>query len=565
MSLIDNRASNQDVPYSPKWLLAAIVLSTLPLFLNLMDVSIPALSQPAPITIGDHNNSGTPAYDVATLRSLSYTHSILEWLTFCIAVLVAILAFLHRNIDKNSVAFVIGLALLCSCCLDALHGFIIDDLGTGSEQLPNLIPFIWGLCRTFHALLLVVTAKLLCSRNRRDDDDIIRIVLFLTLVFGLFAYFIVQVMVARDYVPNLQFAENPIFGFIRRPFDLLPLFIFLYAGLIVYPRLARKRLGIFASAFALSAIPDITSHVHMAFGSGAVNDSHFNIAHMVRFLAYLFPLAGLISDYYLGFVAGTAALEKVNKTQQKLKKVNNELMTARDRALEASRHKSIFLANMSHELRTPLNSVIGFANILQKNKNKNLSEQDLDYIARIAENGKHLLSLINTILDLSKVESGQNSLEISTESLDVLIKEIAGQFESHIRDRDIELAVNLPENMQSIRTDRFKLKQVVINLVANAVRFTENGKITLSVITNPESRRPIRINVTDTGIGIPDDRKIIIFDAFQQADNSSTRQHGGTGLGLTISQSLCKSMGYVIELESEAGKGSTFSINLDVR
>jgi signal transduction histidine kinase/CheY-like chemotaxis protein len=233
---------------------------------------------------------------------------------------------------------------------------------------------------------------------------------------------------------------------------------------------------------------------------------------------------------------------------------------ARDRAEVANTAKSEFLANMSHELRTPLNSVIGFSDILLKNKAHVLAPKDLGYLERIRANGRHLLALINSVLDLSKVEAGQMQLDLTSVPLGVLARETMDELESQGATGDVRLVVEHPDTPCVIDTDRAKLKQILLNLVANAIRFSERGEVKVVVVTEPATGEPLRIDVIDSGIGIPADRMASIFEAFQQADNSTARKYGGTGLGLTISRSLALLMGYDITVDSTVGVGSTFSI-----
>ena len=240
------------------------------------------------------------------------------------------------------------------------------------------------------------------------------------------------------------------------------------------------------------------------------------------------------------------------------------LRRAKEAAEEANRTKSQFLANVSHELRTPLNSVIGFATILLKNKNANLTAEDLNFLERIQVNGRHLLSLINDMLDLTKIEARKVELQITSVALDALVRETIAQQESLIRDRPIEFVADLPPTVASIQTDPEKLRQVIINLLSNALKFTEHGQVTIRLVTGP-GHQPLRLEVSDTGIGIPREKLGLIFEAFQQADASTSRKYGGTGLGLTISQALCRLLGFRIEVTSEVGRGSTFSIILSTQ
>jgi signal transduction histidine kinase len=237
-----------------------------------------------------------------------------------------------------------------------------------------------------------------------------------------------------------------------------------------------------------------------------------------------------------------------------------EVHAARQAADAANQAKSAFLANMSHELRTPLNSIIGFANVLLKNKGGRFQEPDLLYLTRVRDNGQHLLSLINQVLDLSKIEAGRMEAEITSVALDVLVRETLAQLEGQVR-REVQLRAELPEKLTHLSTDAGKLKQVIINLVGNALKFTARGSVTVRVRADSDGT-PRAIEVADTGPGIPADRLEAIFEAFTQADSGTARQYGGTGLGLTITRSICHLLGYSVEVESRVGEGSVFRVVL---
>ena len=263
------------------------------------------------------------------------------------------------------------------------------------------------------------------------------------------------------------------------------------------------------------------------------------------------------------------ALEHANKELsdllKELEEKSKQLEVARTRAEEANQTKSAFLANVSHELRTPLNSVIGFTNIMLKNKAKNLKEQDLTYLDRILENGKHLLELIEDVLDLSRIEAGRMDVRRSPVSLEILIRETIAQIEGKLIGKEIPIIAEMPSPMMPIETDPGKFKQVLINLLGNAIKFTEHGSIRVRVAVDQVTRRPARVDIVDTGIGISRDQQQLIFEPFTQGDDKKTRKYGGTGLGLAISRTLCELLGYSMEVQSEVGVGSTFSILFDLQ
>lgn len=248
-------------------------------------------------------------------------------------------------------------------------------------------------------------------------------------------------------------------------------------------------------------------------------------------------------------------------------RVLEALMHSKDAAEAANKAKSDFLANMSHELRTPLNSVIGFTNIMLKNKGDRLNDKDLGFLRRVLSNGKHLLALINEVLDLAKVEAGRMELIIEEVDLAHLCVETVQQLEGQAKakDGDIVLVAAVPESVTLVKTDSAKLKQVIINMVGNALKFTSEGSVTVRLDTAPDGKTPIGISVVDTGIGIPEDRLKAIFEAFQQAEAGTSRKYGGTGLGLALSRSICLLLGYDLMVESDVGKGSTFKIVMGER
>jgi PAS domain S-box-containing protein len=260
-----------------------------------------------------------------------------------------------------------------------------------------------------------------------------------------------------------------------------------------------------------------------------------------------------------GTVSGTASLG-VDMTDRK--RYEAQLLRARDDAESASRAKSDFLSRMSHELRTPLNSVIGFANVMRKNKAGRLTGEELAYLDRIVANGQHLLSLVNNVLDISKVEAGRLVVTTASVTLDTLVRDVVAQLEGQPRAATVQLRAELPPRMTPIESDGILLRQVLINLTSNALRFTHEGSVVVIAEADPATGRPLRILVRDTGIGIDPSRHAAIFEPFEQADATTHRTYGGTGLGLSISKAICEALGLSLTLHSEPGKGSTFTVDV---
>lgn len=225
--------------------------------------------------------------------------------------------------------------------------------------------------------------------------------------------------------------------------------------------------------------------------------------------------------------------------------------------------KNRFLANMSHEIRTPMNAIIGFSDLLTLEE---LTEDQLDYVNTISNSGKHLLSLINDILDFSKIEAGRMKVERIECSLKKILDNIYAMAKFKAEEKGIEFGVHafkdFPEKM---RTDPSRLSQCLINLVNNAIKFTDEGHVYLNVSLEQRDRRQfVRFDVEDTGIGIPADRQDAIFESFTQADNSTTRKFGGTGLGLAITKQLALLLGGELSIISEVGRGSVFTLLIPV-
>jgi signal transduction histidine kinase/ActR/RegA family two-component response regulator len=247
-------------------------------------------------------------------------------------------------------------------------------------------------------------------------------------------------------------------------------------------------------------------------------------------------------------------------TNKELEEASKEASKMAVRAKQASKSKSEFLANMSHEIRTPLNAILGFIDLL---KEKETDEEKLKYIATVQNSSTTLLGIINDILDFSKIESGNLNIEKVDFNVEEEFKTLVELFRAKASEKSVNLTLNMDDNMPAaLHSDPLRIKQVIANLLSNALKFTpRNGRVELNI---GYKNGQLLVSVKDSGIGVAKDKQKHIFKAFSQAESSTTRKYGGTGLGLSISSRLISMLGGKLQLESEEGKGSTFSFAIDV-
>ena len=244
------------------------------------------------------------------------------------------------------------------------------------------------------------------------------------------------------------------------------------------------------------------------------------------------------------------------------KRTQEELLRAKHVAEDASRAKSAFLANMSHELRTPLNAIIGYSEMLEEEMRGSGPDENVRDLQRIQTAGKHLLSLINDVLDLSKIEAGKMGINLETFHLQPIVEEIVTTLKPASEKNANRVVVNLADDVGSMQADVTKVRQILFNLLSNACKFTDHGTITVDVERQTRDKDWITFRVSDNGIGMTPEQQFKLFQDFAQADSSIVRKYGGTGLGLAISSRFAQMMQGYIRVESKLGEGSTFTVEL---
>jgi len=381
-------------------------------------------------------------------------------------------------------------------------------------------------------------------------------------IYGFWPFLALVKLFPRAYTPlamasvlNLSFAilwGTYNYGGTSSPFlvwfVLTPLLAFMYMGSTWTARifvLAQITLGL-AALYGFYLYGDFPEHIPVddMVVAGLLSALGSNI--------YVFMMAA----YYSSVVDSQSELIKeIDRHQYTLK----ALTSAKDDAERANGAKSDFLAKMSHELRTPLNAVLGYSEILLEDAELDGRGEQIADLQKISAAGKHLLAMVNDILDISKIEAGKMALHIETVDLDKLIDEVEATGRPLAAKNTNSFIVERGKNLGVMRADATKLRQAVFNLLSNAAKFTQNGTITLSAKRVGEW---VDIAVIDTGIGISHEQQQALFSNFSQASSKIAAVYGGTGLGLSLSQNLCRLMGGQIEIESELGSGSRFTIHL---
>ncbi|WP_339734730.1 response regulator [uncultured Gimesia sp.] len=472
-------------------------------------------------------------------------HTMIEVAATLMSLIIGVLALVRFYTRKDNYLLYIGTGFIGTAFLDGYHCLVTSSYfhNLFPSPPPSLIPWSWNASRLFLSVLMCLSwwAWWWERKNPKAQHKETVVYGFVSVLTVLSFLFFAFVPLPKAYYPDL------IFG---RPEELIAA-LFFGIALVGFLRKGKWKSDSFEYWCVMSLMIGLFSQALVMSRSFTLFDSMFIYAHLLKIVSYLCIFIGLLTSMFILF-------RKAETSSQELESSWLELQEAKCAAESANKSKSEFLANMSHELRTPLNGVIGMTELLS---GTNLSHKQHEFVKTCRNSGESLLNLINDILDFSKIEAGKQEIDCHDFDLELLVMDTVSTMSWRAAEKKLELPCYVdPASRFVLKGDSYRLRQILVNLVGNAIKFTNIGEVVVrtKTVARQDNQITVRFSVTDTGIGISEDKIHQLFQSFSQVDASITRNYGGTGLGLSISQSLVELMGGKIGIESELGAGSTF-------
>jgi len=497
------------------------------------------------------------ADDMFYRLSGGFTHALLEWTAFSAAIFVVLLAFCHYSITNDITTPVIGVALFCAGAMDAFHTLAATRLISAVAENTDLIPFTWALSRVFNAVIIIAGVGIFLSGKKINPNNGFKFIIMISLIFASIGYLLIYFSATSYNLPQTQFPD----AIIRRPYDIVPLILFLFAGLVIYPLFAKRYPSIFATALLLSALPEVAVELHMAFGSQRLFDSDFNIAHFLKIIAYVIPLVGLVLDYVQTYKAQIEHHEQLQGAHEKLSTKAFELDRSNTKLTQSNAELEKFAYIASHDLQEPLRKIQAFGDRLHKRIGIIDDEKAIDYIDRMQKSSTRMRSLIDDLLRFSRV--GNEDYCFKSTDLNDVLKSVLDYLHISIKEKSAQIN---SEELPSILGESNKLYQVFLNILSNALKFSKINQTPVISISCQQilmkNSSYWQIKIQDNGIGFEQEYADKIFEVFQRLHGRS--QYPGTGIGLAICKKIVEKHNGMIYVESELDKGTCFILLFEV-
>jgi signal transduction histidine kinase len=460
----------------------------------------------------------------------AFIHSILEWSAFGAAIFTAILGIVHFTIKRDVVTPVIALSLLTAGVMDAFHTLAANRIISAISSNEDFIPFTWAICRLFNAFICLAGVGIFLFGKKdfwklRGNLLIIMVgISFITFAIGVMSF-----CAFTSELPITQFPGNTL----SRPWDVYPLVIYL-ASILVFKAFHERFPSIFSHALLISLIPNIMVQLHMALGSTSLFDSHFNIAHGLKIIAYTVPMIGLLVDYIATYYKEEALTNKLHLSNQKLEQSNLDLLK--------------FAYTASHDLKAPLRGIESVCSWIKDDIEDKKFDEIPKHLAIIVKRVSRLSALIDGVLKYSRVDYST----AKTQSLDstAVVQGVVDLVVPH----DCPYKVEVAMGMHPVNADRVFLEQIFANLIGNAISHHNKTKGLISV-SSRKSGKFVEFRVSDDGPGIPPQYQKRVFNVFETLQRRDVKD--SSGIGLSIVKKIVHELGGTIDIDSDGKNGSS--------